>query len=157
MFFRREKPRQLTFDDYLERLQSAGFSLQQGSDSRHVAVRHGCAAVIRPGEGSAPLVEKGGVLIGNEIAALVDGGFQKFLVTRDGRKHPALSTHLKALHDFQEDMKEALGLTSLYNEGLGTVSHRHMYDRVENRDSAAESRPWEQSPGASSSTPAASK
>jgi hypothetical protein len=31
-------------------------------------------------------------------------------------------------------LKEALGLVSLYNEGLGTTFDQHMYDRVKGRD-----------------------
>jgi hypothetical protein len=40
-------------------------------------------------------------------------------------------------------LKEALGLTSLYNEGLGTTSNAHLYDRVEDRDHGVPTRPWE--------------
>ena len=42
-----------------------------------------------------------------------------------GRTAPALATHLKALHAFEEDLKEGLGLPSLYNESLGTTSDLH--------------------------------
>jgi len=72
--------------------------------------------------------------VGDEIGLLVDGGYQKFFRTPKGRKVPALAEHLKALHAFQEDLKEALGLVSLYNEGLGTTFDQHMYDRVKGRD-----------------------
>ncbi|HSW50817.1 MAG TPA: hypothetical protein VLH09_11615, partial [Bryobacteraceae bacterium] len=64
---------------------------------------------------------------------LVDGGFQKFLETPSGRRRPALAAELKRLHDFQADLREALGLKSLYNESLGTVSDRHAYDRLTGR------------------------
>ena len=40
-----------------------------------------------------------------------------------------------------------MGGVSLYNEALGTVSDRYMYDRVENRDIPESQRPkkaWEQ-------------
>jgi hypothetical protein len=43
-------------------------------------------------------------------------------------------------------LKEATGSISLYNEGLGTVSDRYMYDRVDNRDQPVATRPvrpWE--------------
>ncbi|HEU5399797.1 MAG TPA: hypothetical protein VFU86_00495, partial [Terriglobales bacterium] len=52
----------------------------------------------------------------------------------------------KALHSFTEELKEALGLTSLYNESLGTVSESYHYDRVKDRDLPEQSRPkrpWE--------------
>ena len=35
--------------------------------------------------------------------------------------------------EFEDDVKEALGLVNLYNTSLGTTSRRHEYDRVEGR------------------------
>ena len=65
---------------------------------------------------------------------LVDGGFQKFFRTPTGKKKPALADELKELHAFEADLKDHLGLKSLYNEGLGTVSTLYQYDRVKDRD-----------------------
>ncbi len=56
---------------------------------------------------------------------------------------PALAEELKALHDFEEDLKEALGQESYYNESLGTVSTYYLYDRVEGRDRGGVKRVWE--------------
>ena len=75
-------------------------------------------------------------MVRDEIGLLVDEGYQKFFRTPKGRRVPALAEHLTALHDFQEDFREALGLVSLYNQGLGTTFDQHMYDRVEGRDPA---------------------
>lgn len=72
-----------------------------------------------------------GIEIHGEIAVLVDGGFQKFLVTSTGERKPALADQLKALHDFEEDLRLGLGLTSLYNESLGTTFDRHAYDGLQ--------------------------
>ena len=47
---------------------------------------------------------------------------------------PALASQLQALHAFDEDLREALGLTSLYNVSLGTTADEHLYDRLEDRD-----------------------
>ena len=55
----------------------------------------------------------------------------------------ALASELKAVHAFQEDLREALGLVSLYNESLGTVSTEYLYDRVQGRDRGVPKRPWE--------------
>ena len=72
--------------------------------------------------------------MGKEIGTLTDGGFQKFFTTPGGKRKPALAEELKEIHNFQEDLREALGLTTLYNESLGTVSNLYLYDRVEGRD-----------------------
>jgi len=86
-----------------------------------------------------------GYLIGGEISKLVNRGYQQFLKTTK-TEVPATADHLKALHDFAEEMKEALGLPSLYNESLGTVSESYQYDRVKDRDEPVverPKRPWE--------------
>ena len=62
------------------------------------------------------------------------GDFRSSSKHRKGRRIPALAEHLTALHHFQEDLREALGLVSLYNQGLGTTFDQHMYDRVKGRD-----------------------
>ena len=132
MFFRRQKPRTLSFNDHLENLRNAGFSVE-GSGRARVS-KHGCTAVLDERGADLPLVRDAGVLIGNEIGHLVNGGYQQFFVTPGGKRFPALAQQLRVLHDFQEDLKEALGLTSLYNQSLGTTSEQHLYDRVEGRD-----------------------
>ena len=53
------------------------------------------------------------------------------------------TSELQALHAFEADLKEKLGLTSLYNEGLGTVSTLYQYDRVKDRDRGVPKRIWE--------------
>ena len=144
MFFRREKPRKLSFDDYLQRLRECGFDVTTMGSGKARVARRGCAAVIEDQPAAEhPRVHQAGILVGEEIALLVDAGYQKFFLTPSGRKVPALASHLRSLHDFQEDLKEALGLTSLYNEGLGTTSNAHLYDRVEDRDHGVPTRPWE--------------
>ena len=133
MFFRREKPRKVTFADRLETLRQAGFQVQ-ADGSRATANKFGAAATLEDKGDEPPAVDKAGILVGKEIGLLVDGGYQKFFMTPSGRKVPALAEHLKALHDFQEDLREGLGLVSLYNQGLGTTFDQHMYDRVKGRD-----------------------
>jgi hypothetical protein len=144
MFFRRERPRQPTFEDRLTKLREFGFTVVPGLTGRVRVERNGCAAAIEsPKDGAATVVERPGIVMGDEIAALVDGGFQKFFQTPGGRRKPALAEELKALHDFSEDLREGLGLVSLYNESLGTVSKLYLYDRVEDRDRGVR-RIWEQ-------------
>jgi hypothetical protein len=81
--------------------------------------------------------------VGSEIAHLVHGGYQMFLQTAAGKQLPALAPHLKALHAFDEDLREGLGITSLYNESLGTTCDDHLYDRVKDRDAVAHGHPWD--------------
>ena len=78
-----------------------------------------------------------------EIATLLNRGYQMFLETPSGRKIPATATELKALHEFEEDVRAALGMVDLYNTALGTTSPKHEYDRVFKRDTGDQPKPWE--------------
>ena len=98
---------------------------------------------LKESNGALQVEDRAGILMGGEIAVLVDGGFQKFFRAPSGKKKPALADELKALHDFEADLKEKLGLKSLYNEGLGTVSTLYQYDRVKDRDRGVPKRAWE--------------
>jgi hypothetical protein len=45
-----------------------------------------------------------------------------------------MADHLRSIHEFTEELNEAIGKTSLYNQALGTTSNVYHYDRVEGRD-----------------------
>ena len=107
--------------------------------------RDGIGAVVEDRAGQRPLVNKAGLLIGDEIGLLVNRGYQMFWRAPGGRSLPAQASQLRALHNFEEDLKEGLGLTSLYNESLGTTSDLHLYDRVVDRDRGVY-KPWESKP-----------
>lgn len=143
MFFRREKPRVLTFSDRIDQARSAGFQVSAGPQGATRVSRDGIACDVREGAEGLPDLSLTGALAGNEIASLVELGYQKVWQTSSGKRLPATADHLKALHAFTEDLREALGLTSLYNEGLGTVNQVHLYDRVVDRDLKHEKKPWE--------------
>lgn len=145
MFFRREKQKIPTFQDRVDLLRGAGFDVTTLADGRVLIAKHGIAAVIGDEGKNQPDIQKAGVLVGTEIATLLSGGYQMFLETPSGQRLPATAKELKALHEFEEDVKEALGLKSLYNTSLGTTSRRHMYDRVQGRDAGVH-KPWQQPP-----------
>jgi hypothetical protein len=67
-----------------------------------------------------------------EISRLVDRGYQKFFKTSK-LEIPATADHLRALHGFEDQLKEAVGSMVLYNEALGTTSDRYDYDRLKGR------------------------
>jgi len=142
MFFRRERPKVPTLQDRLDAVKAAGFTVQQQGSAARVS-RGECAVDLRDLNGAVHIEERAGILIGGEIGVLVDGGFQKFFRTPKRVRIPATADHLKALHDFEEDLKEALGQKSLYNESLGTVSTLYQYDRVEDRDRGVPKRAWD--------------
>src|ERR1051326_1460994 len=134
MFFRREKPHQWTFEERIAKLKQSGFDANPSAAGKVRVMRGGYGAMLEDlGEGQVKL-GKAGLLVSEEIAELVNAGYQVFFVTPSGRELPALAPQLHALHEFDEDLREGVGLTSLYNLSLGTTSDEHLYDRVEDRD-----------------------
>ena len=133
MFFRRRSVKEPTFESRIEALRQSGFVTEAQAASSFVVRRKDCAAVVEPTPEGLPAVTRIGVLLDGQIAELVDGGYQKFFETGSGSRRPALASQLAALHAFQEDLREALGLESLYNQSLGTVFDRHAYDRLQGR------------------------
>lgn len=130
MLFRRKRPRTPTLEERLETLRSSGFRTTSQPDGRVQVSREACAATIEEAPDGGLRIQRAGRLSGDEMALLVDAGFQKFWQTSDGGRFPALAEQLQELHDFEEDLREALGLVSLYNTSLGTTNDLHLYDRL---------------------------
>jgi hypothetical protein len=129
-----------TFNDVLTLLGSQRFDVAPAQDGAKrapnaVQVRkYGCAAEIAPAaDGTVEIVTRPGWLLNGEIARLEDRGYQKFLKTSK-LEIPATADHLRALHEFTEELKEAIGAPSLYNQALGTTSDVYNYDRVKGRE-----------------------
>ena len=132
-----------TYEDANSWLRDHGFDLIEapGTQARVFLKKYGCSAAIQKAEdGGTKIFAYPGYLIGSEISKLINKGYQQFLMTTK-TEVPATADHLKALHQFAEELKEALVLPSLYNEALGTVSESCHYDRVKDRDKPEVERP----------------
>ncbi|MGZ4836904.1 MAG: hypothetical protein ACXVZR_00045 [Terriglobales bacterium] len=151
------KPASKTYDEAIAWLRDHGFELLEapGVQSRVFLKKDGCSAAIeKTDDGGVKIFAYPGYLIGGEIAKLVNRGYQQFFKTTKAEV-PATAEQLKALHQFSEELKEAIGAPSLYNESLGTVSEDYDYDRVQNRDEAPSERPkkpWEKKRAAKKQT-----
>jgi hypothetical protein len=133
MFFWRPALRPTSWQERLGALSDAGFTARAVGPLRVEVSRDGCAAVVCDVEGGLPRIERSGLLDGTEILSLVDGGFMKTFESPASVPKPALAADLRRLHNFHEDLDEALGIGTLYNESLGTVCDRHTYDRLSGR------------------------
>jgi len=142
------KVEQRSYEDALSWLRDHGFDLIEApsTQGRVFLKKYNCSAAIQKnGDDGVKIFAYPGYLIGSEISKLVNRGYQQFLKTAK-TEVPATADHLKALQQFSEELKEALGLPSLYNESLGTVSDAYQYDRIEDRDKPKGERPrrpWE--------------
>lgn len=142
------KLEQKTFEDALSWLRDHGFDVTEapGTSGRVFLRKYNVSAAIQKADkDGVKIFAYPGYLIGSEISKLVNKGYQQFLKTSKNEV-PATADHLKALHQFSEELKEALGIPSLYNESLGTVSEAYQYDRIVDRDKPAaqrKKRPWE--------------
>jgi hypothetical protein len=146
-----KKQKERTYEEAVNWLREHGFDILDapGTQNRVFLKKLSCSAAIeKDPDGGVRLFARPGYLIGGEISRLIDKGYQKFLKTSKS-EIPATADHLKALHQFSEELREAMGQVSLYNESLGTVSDRYVYDRIEDRDLPEAQRPqraWEAKP-----------
>jgi hypothetical protein len=131
-----------TFDEVLAALGTEKFNVSPAMEGTNRAAgayrvsKYGCAAEIAKSpekDATMRLLTKGGWVLGGEIARLVDRGYQKFLKTSK-LEIPATADALRCIHKFNEELNEASGGMSLYNESMGTTSDRYVYDRVLGRE-----------------------
>lgn len=117
----------------MDTLASLGFSV--GSTRGVVRVeKYGCAAEFRQNpDGRFQMTILPSIMLKRQFTRLWDAGYQKFLLTDDGTKVPALAPQLVNLRKFNEELRTALGVPTFYNEALGSVSQLSVYDRVKGR------------------------
>ena len=121
-----------TLEQQLQSLRSYGVEAVS-TGVGHWSVHKGdCVATLHQTSDGLRLIGSPGFQMGAEVGQLLDGGYQKFLLTPT-RKLPATADHLRQMHAFQEALDAALGTPSLYNLSLGTVSTTYHYDRVKGR------------------------
>lgn len=153
-----------SFEEVLQLLRNAQFDVREGAGvakekpgiaSPVVVSKYGAAAVLAPNPGySAKKPAKNaawdpeqehpvlwvtppGWMLRGSIARLVDHGNQKLFETPTAQV-AATADALKSIHRFTEELREAIGEPSLYNQSLGTVSNSYRYDRVKGREEGSE-------------------
>ena len=145
---KKDKPTR-TWDEAVAWLRDHGFDLLEapGVLNRLFLKKNNCSAAIEKDADGVKIFAYPGALVNGEIAKLINKGYQQFFKTTKS-EIPATAERLKALHEFSEGLKEAMGTVSLYNESLGTVSANYHYDRVKGRDDTERKKnAWEIPPG----------
>src|SRR5579863_1215555 len=107
------------------KFQDAGFAVQQaaaGPQSLELR-KNNCVRRVDFDEKSAAWIPTGYPLyrVRGVDCELEDHGYQKFWY-HDSKRFPAHLAELKALHQFEMEVRYLLGLKSLYHESLGSTS-----------------------------------
>jgi len=120
----------------MDSLAALGFGV--GSTRGVVRVeKFGCGAEFRQvPDGHFQMTVLPAIMLRGRFTRLWDAGYQKFLLTDDNTKLPALAAQLANLRKFNEELRTALGIPTFYNEALGSVSQLSVYDRVKGRPGA---------------------
>jgi hypothetical protein len=117
----------------LEALPPLGFQVRNTGGVMRVE-KYGCAAEFRRlPDGRFQMTISPTVLLQGRFTRLWDAGYQKFLITDDGHKFPALAPQLAQMRRFNEELLSALGVPAYYNEALGSTCQVTVYDRVQGR------------------------
>ena len=114
----------------IESLAALGFTV--GSTRGVVRVeKYGSGAEFRQDtDGRYQMTVLPTIMVKGQFSRLWDAGYQKFLLTNDDLKFPALATHLQNLRQFNEELRTALGMPTFYNEALSSMSQVSVYDRI---------------------------
>src|ERR1700693_1175363 len=117
----------------MDSLSTSGFVVSSTGGVTRVE-KHGSGAEFRrPSDDHYLMTILPTILMNGQFVRLWDAGYQKFLLTDDGRKFPANADQLVRMRRFNEELRTALGVPTYYNEALGSTSLVSVYDRVAGR------------------------
>src|ERR1700719_3605878 len=117
----------------LEALPAAGFIVSSTGGVTRVEKYGSGAEFRRTADDHDLMTIPPTILLNGQFTRLWDAGYQKFLLTDDGRKFPANADQLLRMRRFNEELRTALRVPTYYNEALGSTSTLSVYDRVKGR------------------------
>jgi hypothetical protein len=117
----------------IEALSAKGFLVRSSGGVVRIE-KYGCGAELRKSpQGQYQMTVIPSIMYQGQFTHLWDAGYQKFLLTHEGRKVPIRVDQLADLRRFNEELRTALGVTTHYNEAIGSTCHYSVYDRVKGR------------------------
>jgi hypothetical protein len=117
----------------IETLSGKGFLVRSSGGVVRME-KYGCGAELRKTpDGPYQMTILPSIMFQGQFTRLWDAGYQKFLLTHDAKKVPIKVNELLDLRRFNEELRTALGVSTYYNEALGSVSQVTVYDRVKGR------------------------
>jgi len=117
----------------VESLSSKGFLVRSSGGVVRIE-KYNCGAELRKApQGEFQMTVIPCIMWQGQFTHLWDAGYQKFLLTHDSKKLPVHVQQLADLRRFNEELRTALGVSTYYNEALGSTSLVSVYDRVKGR------------------------
>src|ERR1035441_4736368 len=117
----------------IESLSAKGFLVRSSGGVVRIE-KYDCGAELRKEpHGSYKMTIIPSIMWQGQFTQLWDAGYQKFLLTNEGRKFPIRVTQLADLRRFNEELRTALGVPTYYNEAIGSTCAYSVYDRVKGR------------------------
>ncbi len=117
----------------VESLSAKGFLVRSSGGVVRIE-KYDCGAELRKTpEGRYQMTVIPTIMMCGQFTRLWDAGYQKFLLSNEGKKYPVLVQQLASLRKFNEELRTALGVPTYYNEAIGSTCQLSVYDRVKGR------------------------
>ncbi len=117
----------------IESLSSKGFLVRSSGGVVRIE-KYNCGAELRKiPSGKFQMTVIPSIMYQGQFTHLWDAGYQKFLLTHEGKKVPIRVNQLSNLRQFNDELRTALGVPTYYNEAIGSTSQYSVYDRVKGR------------------------
>ena len=120
--------------DIQKQFEQAGFVVASDPAGRVEIKKSGCVAFLEKQDGKLAYSGPPYLVVRGINCELEDRGYQKFWYAKaEDKRFPIRKEDLQVLHLFDEEVRYILGITTLYNEGLGSTNARTVYDRLTGR------------------------
>ncbi len=120
--------------DIQNQFEQAGFATSAAQTGRLEVRKYGFVAYLENKRGKWIYSGPPYFVVHGINGELEDRGYQKFWYSKaEGKRFPIRKVDLETLHRFDEEVRYLLGMTTLYNQSLGSVNARTVYDRLTGR------------------------
>lgn len=120
--------------DIEKQFQQAGFEASKPESGSLEVRKSGCVAYLEKQDGHWTYAGKPFLMVHGIPCELEDRGYQKFWYSASqDKRFPIRKADLEVFHRFDEEVRRITGAKSLYNESLGSVNARTVYDRLTGR------------------------